>query len=155
MDTNQGTVLGLPRASTKNFDPVVHGTYNAIYYEKQDAQMQNQGSSRTETGTPVEGKATISVTLAGVVTITDSFNNVMATGTLMPVADASYIYDGTANTLPDPCYGIFTLRIDTDSLHQDVFLTFQENAVIFSAFQTAKPLVNNGTYTYFYGVGLK
>ena len=88
-------------------------------------------------------------------TITDSQNNSMASGTLVPVADASYIYDGTANTLPDPCYGFFTFRTVTSSLHQDVFVTFQGHAVIFSSFQTALPLVNDGTYTYFYGVGLK
>ena len=40
-------------------------------------------------------------------------------------------------------------------LHQDVFVTFQGNAVLFSSFQTALPLVEGGTYTYFYGVGLK
>ena len=155
VDNSAGTILGLPKAATKDFDPTVAGTYNAIYYEKQNAQMQNSGSTRTETGTPVEGKASISVSAAGLVTITDSQNNVMATGTLAPIADTSYIYDGTANTLPDPCYGLFTFRTVTASLHQDVFLTFQDRAVIFSSFQTAWPVVNNGTYTYFYGVGLK
>jgi hypothetical protein len=74
---------------------------------------------------------------------------------LVPVADASYIYDGTANTLPDPCYGMFTIRTVTASLHQDTFVSFQGNAVIFTSFETALPLVNNATYTYFYGIGLK
>lgn len=106
----------------------------------------------------MEGKARISVSAAGVVTITDSQNNLMASGTLVPVASMSYIYDGTQNTLPDPCYGIFTFRTGpptSPTLQQDVFVTFQGNAVIFSSFQTALPVQNNGTYTYFYGVGLK
>jgi hypothetical protein len=155
VDNDNGAILGLPKASSKSFDPASAGTYNAIYYEKQNAQMQNQGSSSVEVGTPVEGKASITVSATGAVTITDSQNNAMASGTLVPVADASYIYDNTSNELPDPCYGIFTFRTVTASLHQDVFVTFQEHAVIFSSFQTALPIQNNGTYTYFYGVGLK
>jgi len=151
VDNNNGAILGLPKAASKAFNPAAAGTYSAIYYEKPNAQMVNN----VEVGTPVEGKASITVSAAGAVTITDSQSNVMASGTLVPVADTSYIYDGTANTLPDPCYGLFTFRTLTASLHQDVFVTFQGNAVIFSSFQTALPLVNNGTYTYFYGVGLK
>jgi hypothetical protein len=89
-----------------------------------------------------------------VVTIMDSQNNVMASGTLIPVADVSF-YDGTANTLPDPCYGMFTLRNVTSSLHQEVFVSFQGNAALFTSFQTALPVVNNATCTYFYGVGHK
>ena len=155
VDNDNGAILGLPKAASKDFDPTVAATYNAIYYEKRDAQMQGSGSNNVESGTPLEGKASISVSAAGAVTITDSQGNVMASGTLVPVADTSYIYDGTANTLPDPCYGMFTFRTTTATLHQDVFATFQGNAVIFSSFQTALPLVNNGTYAYFYGVGLK
>ena len=154
VDNGNGTILGLPKASTKDFDPASAGTYNAIFYEKQNAQMQGQGSSSVEVGTPVEGRASINVTAAGVVTVTDSQGKTMAHGTLLPVASAAYLYDGTANTLPDPCYGIFTFRTDIGE-HQEVFITFQGNAVIFSSFQTALPIVNNGTYTYFYGVGLK
>ena len=50
---------------------------------------------------------------------------------------------------------MFTFRMDSSSLQQDVFATFQGNAVVFSSFQTPKPLVNDSTYTYFYGIGLK
>jgi hypothetical protein len=70
------------------------------------------------------------------------------------VADASYIYDGTANKLSDPCYGMFTFRTTANS-QQDVFVSFQGKAVIFASFQTALPLTNYAPYTYFYGVGLK
>jgi hypothetical protein len=38
---------------------------------------------------------------------------------------------------------------------QDVFVSFEGNAVIFSSFETALPLQQNGVYTYFYGVGLR
>ena len=151
VDNSNGAIIGLPKASTKAFNPAVAGTYSAIYYEKPNAQMQNN----VEVGTPVEGKASITVSSAGAVTIADSQNNTMASGTLVAVADTPYIYDGTQNTLPDPCYGMFTFRTVTASLHQDAFVTFQGNAVIFTSFQTALPIQNNGTYTYFYGVGLK
>jgi hypothetical protein len=155
VDNPNGAIIGLPKAASKDFDPTVAGTYNAIYYEKQNAQMQGQGNSSTEVGTPGEGKASLTVSATGLVTIADSQNNVMASGTLVPVADTAYIYDGTSNKLADPCYGLFTFRTVTASLHQDVFVTFQGNAILFSSFQTALPLVNGGTYTYFYGVGLK
>ena len=155
VDNPNGAIIGLPKASAKDFNPAVAGTYNAIYYEKQNAQMQGQGNSSYEVGTPVEGKATITVSAAGVVTVTDSQSNVMASGTLVPVADTSYIYDGTSNELADPCWGLFAFRTVTAGVHQDVFVTFQGNAVLFSSFQTALPLVEGGTYTYFYGVGLK
>ena len=151
VDNNNGAIIGLPKASSKAFNPASAGTYSAIYYEKLGGQMQNN----VEVGTPVQGKATITVSAAGAVTITDSQNNAMASGTLVAIADTPYIYDGTPNTLPDPCYGLFTFRTVTASLHQDVFVTFQGNSVIFSSFETALPIQNNGTYTYFYGVGLK
>ncbi|HYM76450.1 MAG TPA: hypothetical protein VE377_10780 [Candidatus Dormibacteraeota bacterium] len=151
VDNSNGAIIGLPKASAKAFNAASAGTYSAIYYEKPNAQMQNN----VEVGTPVEGKASITVSAAGAVTITDSQNNPMASGTLVAVADTPYVYDGTQNTLPDPCYGMFTFRTVTTSLHQDVFVTFQGNALLFSSFQTALPVQNNGTYTYFYGVGLK
>jgi len=83
--------------------------------------------------------------------ITDSQGNSMVAA----IADTPYIYDGTANTLSDPLFGMFTFRSSTGGSQQDVFVTFQGNAVIFSSFQTGLPLVQNGVYEYFYGVGLK
>jgi hypothetical protein len=89
------------------------------------------------------------------VTITDSKNNTLASGTLAAVADTTYLYDGTANTLSDPCFGMFTFRTSTGGVQQDVFVSFQGNAVIFSSFQTALPIHGYAPYTYFYGVGLQ
>lgn len=151
VDNDNGTILGLPKASSKDFKTSSAGTYGAIYYEKSGAQMINN----VETGSGATGKATVTVNSGGIVTIADTQNNVMASGTLIPVADVPYVYDGTQNMLSDPCYGLFVFRTVTSSLHQDVFVTFQGNAVIFSSFQTALPVQNNSTYTYFQGVGLK
>jgi hypothetical protein len=150
-DTPNGSMMALPKASSKNFASSSAGTYNAIYFEKPSAQMVNN----VEVGASVEGKATITVSSAGVATITDSQNNTLASGTLAAVADTPNLYDGTANTLSDPCYGLFTIHTETGTAQQDVYVSFQGNALIFSSFGTALPIQNNGIYTYFYGVGLK
>jgi len=151
VDTGAGTILGLPKAKSKSFDPSVAGSYKAIFYKKASAQM---GQNNAESGTPQEGTATVKVGANGLVTITDGQGNTFATGTLAAIADTPYIYDGTPNTLPDPLWGMFTFGTSAAS-QQDVFVTFQGNAVIFSSFQTALPPAQNGSYTYFYGVGLK
>jgi hypothetical protein len=134
VDTGNGTILSLPKAATKSFDATTAGTYTAIYYEKANAQT---GQSNVETGTPTEGK----------VTITDSQNHVMATGTLTAVADTSYLYDGTASELSDPFCGMFTFRATTASSQQDVFASFQGNAVISSSFATGLPVAGYAPYT--------
>ena len=152
VDTQNGAILGLPKAGTKDFSPFSSGTYNAIYYEKPNAQM---GQHNFESGTPQEGKAVIVVSASGLATIRDSQNNTMASGTLAAIADTPYIYNGSPSKLPDPCYGMFTIRTVTANSQQDVFASFQGNAVIFSSFETGLPVQPNPTYTYFYGVGLK
>ena len=154
VDGGGGAILGLPKASTKAFDPTTAGTYTVIYYEKAGAQ---QGPNNTETGTPTQGKATLAVGADASVTLVDGQANTLASGTLVAVADSSYIYDGTANTLTDPCNGMFTIRgTATNGDRQDFFVSFQGKAAIFGSFQTAVPVVAQPpTYTYFYGVGLK
>jgi len=152
VDTGNGAILSQPKASSKNFDATTAGAYTAIYYEKSNAQM---GQNNAESGTPTEGKAAITIGADGSMTIRDSQGNLMATGTLAAIADTPYIYDGTANTLSDPLYGMFTFRTATANSQQDVYVSFQGHAVIFSSFQTALPLQQNAVYSYFYGVGLK
>ncbi|HLV85462.1 MAG TPA: hypothetical protein VKV39_00695 [Candidatus Sulfotelmatobacter sp.] len=152
VDTGNGTILSEPKAASKDFDASKAGTYTAIYYTKVNAQM---GANNFESGTAGEGKATVVIGGNGAVTITDSQNQTMASGTLTAIADTPYIYDGTASTLPDPLYGMFTFRSASANSQQDVYVSFEGNAVIFSSFQTALPVQQNQSYTYFYGVGLK
>jgi hypothetical protein len=152
VDTGNGAILGLPKAASKSFDPASAGTYKALIYEKANA---TTGQGNVETGTPTQGVGSVTVSSTGLVTITDSQNNTLATGTLVAVADAPYLYDGTQNTLSDPCYGMFTLRMATPGSRQDLFVSFQGNAVIFGSFQSALPGQSSNPYTYFYGVGLK
>jgi len=152
VDMENGSLLGLKKAATKNFDPTVAGTYTAIYYQKLNAAT---GQGNVETGTPSLGQATIAITTAGGITITDSLNNIIAESTLIPVADTSYLY-GTQGQLTDPCNGLFTFRIATATSQEDIFVTFVSNAVVFSTFSASLPWNSGtGTYNYQYGVGLK
>ncbi len=152
VDTPNGSILGLPKASTKDFDPGTAGTYNAIFYQKTGA---STGAGNVETGSPSLGKATIAVSATGAVTVTDPQGNVVTQATLTPIADASYLY-GSAGQLTDPCNGMFTFRVKTATSQQDVFVTFVKNAVVFSTFSASLPWSpGNGTYDYQYGVGLK
>ncbi|MGB7730268.1 MAG: hypothetical protein WBL50_19725 [Candidatus Acidiferrum sp.] len=152
MDTGAGAILGLPKAATKAFDAATSGTYTALIYEKANAQNEQ---NNIESGTPTQGVGTVTVTSAGSITITDSQGNTLATGPLVAVADSSYLYDGTANELSDPCFGLFTVRIASATSQQDLFVSFQGNATIFASFQSALPATPTNPYTYFYGVGLK
>ena len=152
VDTGNGTILGLPQATSKIFDPTFAGTYKALYYEKTHAQT---GPNNTETGTVTQGEGSITIGSSGAFAFTDSQNNTLATGTLTAVADTSYLYDSTANTLTDPCNGLFTIRTTTATTRQDLFVTFQGTSVIFGSFQAPQPFTPGATYNYFYGVGLQ
>ncbi|MGC2185086.1 MAG: hypothetical protein WA637_17545 [Terriglobales bacterium] len=154
VDGGNGAILGLPKTASKAFNPTTAGTYTAIYYEKANAQT---GQNNVETGTVSQGKATLTVGADASVMLLDSQSNTLATGTLVALADSSYIYDGTANLLSDPCHGIFTARVTAvNGDRQDFFVSFEGKAALFASFQTAVPVAQQSpTYTYFYGVGLK
>lgn len=151
VDTQNGAILGLKKAATKDFDPSVAGTYKAIYYQKTGA---STGAGNVEIGTASLGNATLVVTSGGQVTVTDGNGNQMVQATLTPVADVSYLY-GSAGELADPCYGVFTFRVTSATSQQDVFVTFMGQAMLFSSFTANLPWASGGTYNYFYGVGLK
>ena len=148
VDTPNGAMLGLKKATSKDFDPSFAGTYQSISYQKDGASM---GTNNSELGTPSLGSATITVSSAGLFTVTDEQGNTATSGVLTPVADASYLY-GT-DKLQDPCYGLFTYRITGTTTQQDVFVTFMGRAMLFSSFTGS--MVQSGFYDYVYGVGLK
>jgi hypothetical protein len=148
VDTQNGTVLGLPKASAKAFDPTVAGTYKAIFYQKNNA---STGNGNVETGTPSLGKATLTIDAGAHVTISDSGGTTIVQATLTPVADAAYLVG--AGELQDPCFGLFTFRVTGSTTQTDVFLTFQGRSVLFSSFTgSSQP---GATYSYVYGVGVK
>jgi len=149
VDNSNGSILGLQKAASKNFDATWAGTYKAIYYQKTGAQT---GASNVETGTASLGKATIIINAAGGVTVQDGQGAQMLTATLTPVADAAYLYDGTNSKLTDPCRGLFTFRIINGGQQQDVFVTFMDHAILFASFTSNGP---SHPYDYLYGTGLK
>ena len=151
VDTSNGAVLGLLKASTKDFDPTFAGTYKAIFYQKTGA---SSGQGNVETGTPSLGNATLVVGANGAVTLKDAQNTVLAQGTLAPVADTPYLY-GSSGELSDPCFGLFTFRVLTPTSQQDVFVTFQGRAVLFSYFRATLPMGPSNVYDYLYGVAVR
>src|SRR5690242_17328940 len=88
VDTPNGAILGLKKVASKNFDSSFAGTYKAIYYQKTGA---TTGPNNTETGTPSLGNATLAITSAEQITISDSQGSVLIVATLQPVADTSYL----------------------------------------------------------------
>jgi hypothetical protein len=154
VDTPNGSILGLKKAASKSFDPNTAGTYNAMFYHKTNA---STGAGNEETGTASIDTATIVISATGGVTMTDSEGDsyTQPGTTLTAVADTPYLY-GTAGELQDSCWGMFTFRVTTATMQQDVFMTFVNNAVMFSSFKSTYPWSqSNGKYNYYYGVGLK
>jgi len=150
VDTNNGAILGLQKATTKDFDPTFAGTYKAIYYEKTGA---STGIGNIETGTPSLGTSTMVIDATGQITVQNALGVPLLQAQLTPVADAAYLV-GTGE-LTDPCFGLFTFRVTTANSQRDVFVTFQGRSVLFSSFSTSLPWQSSNTYDYLYGVGLK
>jgi hypothetical protein len=151
VDSPNGAILGLKKAASKNFDPSFAGTYKAIYYQKTGA---STGMNNVETGTASLGNATLVVTAGGQVTVSDAQGSTIVQATLTPLADAAYLY-GSAGELQDPCYGLFTFRVTTAGIQQDVFVTFMDKSMLFASFSASVALGQMGTYDYLYGVALK
>ena len=152
VDTPNGAIIGLQKAAGKNFDPTFAGTYKAIFYQKTGA---NTGIGNVETGTASLSKATMVIGANGSVTVQDAQGATLIQAMLTPVADALYLHDGTLNTLQDPCFGLFTFRVNNGGIQQDVFVSFLDHSILFSSFSTAVPTAPGNTYGYLYGVGLK
>ena len=150
VDNSNGAILGLAKASSKVFDPNFAGTYKAIFYEKSGA---TTGPGNIETGTPSLGTATLTITANAQASLTDAQNNVLAQGTITPVADTNYLF-GSGGQFTDPCFGLFTLRAVTGNSQQDVFFSFQGRTILFASYTTALPLNAGNSYDYLYGVAI-
>ncbi len=151
VDTPNGAILGLKQAATKAFNASYAGTYQAMYYRKINASFNN---NNVETGTPSMGLATLTIDAAGTVTLQDTQNSLtLAAGTLVAVADTPYLYG--PSELLNPCYGLFTFRVTTPTTQQDFYMTFLDQAVLFSSYKSLPQVSGNSMYNYFYGVALK
>ena len=151
VDTQNGAILGLAKAGSKDFDPNWAGTYKSIYYQKVGA---HSGLGNVESGTPSLGKGAVVISAAGLVTVTSAEGAVLLTGTLTPVADTPWLYG--PGKLQDPCWGLFVVRATSGSSRQDFFISFLQGAVLFSSFRSDVPAdPGTSTYDYFYGSALK
>ena len=149
VDTANGAILGLQQAASKAFDPSFAGTYKAIFYNKQNA---TTGQANVESGTASLGKATITIGSTGTVTVQDAQGNNIIQTTLTPVADTAYLQG--AGKLSNPCNGLFTFRVTTPNSQQDVFVSFQNRALLFASFTVPLPILPGNSYDYTYGVGI-
>ncbi len=151
VDTPNGSIIGLPKAASSAFDPTVAGTYSGVFYTKANAQT---GVGNVETGTASTSQATIVVTAAANITVTDSTGKTIINAPLTPVANSSFLY-GSPGQLADPCNGLFAFRAVTGTYEHDVFVTFVGNSVVFAKFSANLPWSQSSGYSYWYGVGLK
>lgn len=149
LDSAAGAMIGVRKTPSKAFDPSAAATYRGLSYQKSNASM--TGSS--EAGSVILGKAAFIVDTSGTATLKDPTGNTVFSGTLTPVADATYLQG--ADRLNDPCNGLFTFRTTTGSGAQDVFVTFQGHAAIFWSFAAPAMAHQGGTYSYLYGIALR
>jgi hypothetical protein len=147
VDTSNGAILGLQKATSKTFSAAAAGTYKVLGYLKSGA---STGLGNIETGTAQFVNATMVIGAAATITVTDSGGAQVVQAALTPVADAAYLVG--PGKLQDPCFGLFTFRVTNGGSQQDVFVTFQGNTVLFASFTSNGP---NSPYSYVYGVGLK
>jgi uncharacterized protein YjdB len=156
-DSEDGSIVGLPKAASKNFDPSWANTYTLTYYQKTDAYGPDGNS--LEAGNISWGVATLILDISGKLSLVDSKGNPMASGLLVAVADTASLYNGTTTSgqgtpgeLGDQCFGLFTFTAINGGQTQQVFVAFSQGAVLLSSFSTGG--YNGGdTYNYFYGVG--
>jgi hypothetical protein len=156
IDVDFGSVIGVQKATSAAFQAANAGTYTGVAYGKTGATY--NGGTQIETGTGTFADVALTITSGGVATLTNTATSaVISTGTLIPVSSASYIYNGTANEVTDPCYGLFTYRITTGSSQTDVFVSFNlggSGSAAFSMFTAALPLNVSSPYNYLYGVAV-
>lgn len=159
VDTPDGSIIGLPKASKPDFDPSWAGTYSLPYYKKSNANGPDGNSP--EAGSVSWGVATLVLDQAGNLSLKDSDGDTMASGTLNAIANTPWLYngvttDGTSGELGDPSWGMFALvdSNDTNTIQQPVFVAFAQGAVLLSSFATTMPFHPGDDYDYFYGVGL-
>jgi hypothetical protein len=154
--TPDGSVIGLPQAASAVFDSGYAGTYRGLYYQKTDVEAAAGGA---EIATPIVDPVEVSINPDGAVTLTDATSGgTLAAGTLKPVSEARYLYDGNGG-LADAREGMFTFRVTMNGMTQDFFAAFAtvngKRSMLFSSFWAAAGKTKTPEYNYFYGVGLK
>lgn len=148
VDTGAGTILSEPKEGSKDFDPATEGAYKALFYQRVNAQM-GQNNLGNETASEDNGTVTI-----GRMDRRSSPTARAPRSHPVRLGNRGYTVHLRRHFGHAVRSAVLTFRTSGTS-QQDVFVTFQGDAVIFSSFKTGLPLGQNGLYAYFYGVGLR
>ena len=158
VDSEDGSMVGLPKAASKNFDASWAKSYTFTYYQKTNAYGPDGNSP--EAGDITGGVGTLTLDASGNLSLKDGSGNTMASGLLVPVADTASLYDGTTTGGPttvgelgDPSWGVFTFTTAGSGQTQQVFVAFASGTVLLSSFKTPTSYNPGDNYDYFYGVG--
>ena len=152
VDNPNGSIISVPQASSGAFDPANAGTYSALAFTKTAAMGSGSG---TETGAGTVASYTLTLSPAGLLTVTNAVGTTVTTSTIQPVASVSSLMATGTGQLP-PCPGLFTYEVTIGNVKQDVYLEFINQAVLFCSYSyDTSQVTGNPSYTYFYGVALK
>lgn len=153
VDMDNGSMVSVPQASSSAFDPSTAGTYAALAFTKNNAYV--AGNSNVETGAGTVVHYTLTISAAGVATLADSTGTALTSQPLVPVANTAYLQ--VNGGMPNPCPGLFTFRVTTGTVQQDVYVEFISGAILFAAYSydTAQSPSQTVHYSYYYGVALK
>jgi hypothetical protein len=152
VDNPNGSIISVPQASSGAFDPGTAGTYKALAFFK-NATMGS--GSNTETGTGVVDGYTLTLSDAGLLTVTNASGTTVSSQTIQPVSSVPGLMASGTGQLP-ACPGLFTYSVNSAHNTQVVFLEFIDQAILFcSCSYDPTQTVSNPTYSYFYGVALQ
>jgi hypothetical protein len=156
-----GSYLAIEKAPSKAFDPGNSGTFNMTLYQKLGAKTMSGYDE--EGGSPSFVSGTLVIRPDGRITLASSQGQLLAQGTLQPVADQPYLYNPNAVfSLHDPCYGLFVFQVDSTAqipgfpntpAKQTVFVGFRGKTAMIASFTKYITSNSEGPYDYFYGLG--
>ncbi len=153
VDTDNGGIVGIREAASKDFDSANAGTYNAIVYQKADC---NTGMGGVETGSVSMTRASMVIsagsgTAAANIILRNSSGDTILDSDLIPFEDSGLYAASGDDKVHNPCHGLFVF---TTTEGNKVFVSFMPNALLFSMLQPGSGGSANN-YTYRYGVALK
>lgn len=151
VDGDNGSHICMLQQPSKNFSPSWAGSYGAILYMKENA---HTAEGNVETGDISFHRGSIDISAGGVVTVRDQLGAELVNTALVPVADDTTLVG--PGKLQNDCPGLFAFSIDRAGSRQNVYVAFLNNALLLSSFAyDPNTITSGGSYSYFYGVGLR
>ena len=156
VDTPNGAIVCMQARASGNFEAAtMAGSYQAILYQKGGCQT-GMGNVETSTSQDIV-KGTVTFSSTGNVTVVGEDGSTLVNNVpLTKFSDRADLYG--PGKVDNPCNGFFTFTTtDGSGATRDIFVAFMDRSILMSSF-VGHPSVgmgNNGTYDYFYGLGLK